>query len=399
MTHEGRRWLGLGLVAGALAAAGLALAVSRGSRADPEDVYERALDAIEAGRLDEADASLTRLERLRPPTVLDSGLRARLCIARGEVGPALEALARIPDDHPLAGWARLGAGRLEVRRHRFRAAEAALRRALELDPDSIDARRALIYVLGLQLRRDELHEQFSALAARTTLAPREVWVWCMVRDLVWWSRGEQGPFLRQALSADPDDRQTRLALAENQRRQADYPGAAETLTPLPDSDPDARAARASLALDRGDLDAVATLLADGPDDHPGLASLRGRLALARRDGATAARHFRRVVEARPGRRSALADLGRALQLDGHEDEARPYLDDAARIDALDNLLTQSEDRLARPEATPDPALWLSLADACKTAGRLPEARAWAAVVLARDPLDARARRLRFHSAP
>src|SRR5262249_26084203 len=161
---------------------------------------------------------------------------------------ALAGLATIPDGHPLAPWARLRAGQLERGRHRLRAAEAALRRTLELEPDRIEARRELIYILGLQLRRRELAAEFAALAAGSTLTAREVWVWCLLHDLAWWTPDEHAMVLRPALRADPGDRWSRLALAESERRQGHFEGAEALLAPLPADDPDARAARAGIAL-------------------------------------------------------------------------------------------------------------------------------------------------------
>src|SRR5262249_3523237 len=151
--------------------------------------------------------------------------------------------------------------------------------------------------------------------------------------------------------------------------------------PLPGGDPDARAARARAAIDRGDLDAASALLATGPDDHPELASLRGRMALARGDGAAAVCHLRRALAAEPGRRRHLADLGRALTLAGRPAEARPLLAAAARVDALDNLLLQAE----REAGGIGPDLCRRLGAACEAAGRRPEARAWYTILTARDP--------------
>ena len=105
-----------GVVSGALAAA-LALAAwsGCGPAEGPEDVYDRALAAVESGRFDAAEAALARLARLRSPTPLDWGLRARVAIARGQVDEALGALVHMPEDHPLSSWAHLRAGQLEPR--------------------------------------------------------------------------------------------------------------------------------------------------------------------------------------------------------------------------------------------------------------------------------------------
>ena len=377
-----RVWTRFGLLAVSLAG-GLAIAFSWDRRADPDEVYESALGALEAGRFATAEAALGRLARLRTPTVLDRGVRARLDIGRGRLDEAVAGLATIPDDHPLASWARLRVGQIERGRNHLRAAEAALRRSMKLDPGRIEARRELIYILGLQLRRRELGVEFDALAARSTLTAKEVWVWCMLHDLAWWTPAELATVLRPALDADPDDRWSRLALAESERRQGHLDAAEALLVPLPPDDPDARAARAEIALERHGPESAEALLAEGPENHPGLASLRGRLALARRDGPAAVRYFERALSADPHRRRSLADLGLAWQLAGEPQKARPLLEAAARIDVLSNLLLKAEAQVDQP----DPELWRRLGTACEDAGLLPEARAWYTLVTTRDPLD------------
>jgi tetratricopeptide (TPR) repeat protein len=382
--------LGLVLLAAGLAA-GTAAALWLAWRPDPDEVYESALAALEAGRFEKAGAALDRLARLRTPTVLDRGVRARLDIARGRIDDAVAALGTIPDDHPLASWAALRVGQLERQRHRLRFAERALKHALQLDPGLIDARRELIYILGVQLRRRELGSAFTALAARSTLTAHEVWVWCLLHDLAWWTPAELALVLRPALRADPADRWSRLALAESEHRQGHLRESETLLAPLPADDPDACAARARIALERSGPEAAAALLAAGPEDHPDLATLRGRLALARGDGPAAVRCFERALAADPGRRRSLADLGHAWQVAGRPEKARPYLDAAARLDALNNLLLKAEDQTARP----DPDLWRRLASACEDAGLPAEARAWYTLVVAHDPLDTAAQHALF----
>ena len=381
-----------GVVSGALAA-GLALAAwsGCGPAEGPEDVYDRALAAVESGRFNAAGAALERLGRLRSPTPLDWGLRARVAIARGQVDEALGALEHMPEHHPLSSWAHLRAGQLELRRRRFRPAEAQFRLALDRDPGLVEARRERIYILGVQLRRGELAREFEALSRQGTLTAREVWVWGMVADLAWWTPGEHGPILREALGNDPDDRWSRLALAESERRVGHFDEAQKLLAAMPDDDPDARAARAGLALERGRVDEAASLLAEGPEGHAGLEALRGRLALARGDGASAVRHLRSALAAEPGRRQLLTDLGRACTLAGHAEEARPYLDAAARTDALNSLLLSAEAR----EGPTSPESWRRLGAACEAAGRIDQARAWFALVAVRDPLDREAQQALF----
>jgi predicted Zn-dependent protease len=349
---------------------------------DPDRVYDRALAAVETSRIDDAESELRRLGELRPPTILDRGLRARVAIARNRNDEAIELLRSIPDDHALASWARLREGQLLVRLHRFPAAEAALLATLAIDPALVEPRRELIYIYGLQLRRRDLDRTFREVSARSRLSPKEVWVWCMVRDLAWWSPGEHAPLLEAAIAADPGDRASILALAEVERRQGYYDAAEALLARNPSDDAATIAALAEIDLERTGPDAARARLDAAPrPDDPDFDGLRGRIALADRRADDAVRLLTRALEHDPGRRGAIADLGKALILAGQPDRGRPYVESAARIDRLDNLLLQAENRIS----TRDPALFRSLAEACEAADRLPEARAWYNILLEIDP--------------
>lgn len=387
------------LAALAAVGGGYWFAFGRSAPADAEAVYRAALADVEAERFDEAATRLERLAALRAPTPLDHGLRARVAIAKGRTDEAIAELAKIPDTHALAFWARLRQGQLDLRRHRLPDAERAIREAIRLNPEDIAARRELVYLLGVQLRRDELDAAFTALAARAPLSPKETWVWCMVPDLVWWNPSESEIYLSRCLEADPADRHSRLALAESYRRASRYDLAESTLAPLPEDDPDARALRANLALERSDLAGAEAIVEGGSPEHPGLARIRGRLALGRRDAEAALRWFRVAYQAEPDRRVSRSDLARAMVLDGLDAEAKPLLEEVERLDALGTLLLHAEEKVgAGPNADPrvlppdDPALWKQLAAACEAAGRLPEARAWLLCVVRSNPLDTEAQK-------
>ena len=194
------------------------------------------------------------------------------------------------------------------------------------------------------------------------------------------------------MAADAEDRWSRLALAEAMRRLDRLGEAERMLAPLPDSDPEARAERVLLAMDRGDFATAESLLAGGPDDHPGLARLRGQLALRRRDGAAAARQFRIAVAADPTDRLALHGLGTALVMLGQADAARPYLEAVRRHDSLWALVA----RAATAEGENDPAMPRQLGLACAAIGRNLEARAWLRLAVRRDPPDTESQKALHH---
>lgn len=257
---------------------------------DPQRLWNQAQAAWSSGRLAEAEAALARLSRRRPASVAERLLRAEVARERGRIDQALAALEGFPATGPGAALIERTRGMLELERDRARPAEAALLRALSLDPTLAEARLDLINLYTIQSRRRELAAQFRSLAATRTLRFDELYLWCLGR------RQDIGPAdlaakLERMLANDPDDRTSRLALAEDLRRLGRLGAADAALGALPVGDAGARAARARLALDRAQVDVAAQLIADGGSDDPALARLRGRLALARGDAA-AATHFR-----------------------------------------------------------------------------------------------------------
>ncbi|MHB1560775.1 MAG: tetratricopeptide repeat protein, partial [Isosphaeraceae bacterium] len=267
--------------------AAVALAAGCSGGADPEAVAERAQTQLRANRVADAERSVAELERLRRPTDRDRLLRGRLAVAAGRPDGALAELELVPDESPEAPAACLLAGQVELRRARFRHAERLLREAVRLhprpvgtdpsDPNLIQAHRELIFIYGFQLRRTELSDEFLALSRLTALRFDDLFNWGLLKNDSW-EPTEAAKTLADCIAADPEDRWSRLALAENQRRMGQLDQAETTLKTLAADDPEAIAGRARIALDRGDAEAAGTLLAAGPADDPALARLRGRLA-------------------------------------------------------------------------------------------------------------------------
>lgn len=352
---------------------------------DPDRIFLRADAAYKAGRPAEADAMLRRLEQLRPPNTVERLLRAEVAHAVGDEDRALAELAAIPDTDAGAPLARHRAGQIEIGRGRPRSAEAQFLEAIRLFPGGIKPRRELVYIYNIQRRQAELDATLGELLRLDALDFSYVLHWTKTRNTVWNPRGDL-PALEKFVAADPGDRWSRLSLAEAMRRLDRLDDARRILAPLPDSDPDARAARVLLAMDRGAFDEAGKLLDHGPADHPGLARLRGQLALMRHDGEAAVRAFRIAADADPTDRLAMHGLGTALSLLGRTDEARPYLESARRHDKLWALVS----RAATTEGEKDPAMPRELGLACAAIGREMEARAWLRLAVGRDPGDSEA---------
>lgn len=376
----------LGRWAGWVAVSALAMAllhrVWNTSGASPDAVWAAAEEDLRAGRIERAEAGIARLGRLREPVALDWFLRARVALARGRNDEAIADLEHVPDGHNVAARARLLAGQIELTRKRVRRAEDWFQKAIQLDPKHIQARKELVFIHGLQHRLDELNREYTTLSELTALTYEEIRHWCLAIN------PEAVPdqtvdVLRSWVEADPDDRWSRLALADNLRRLGRFDVTEKTLATLPEDDADACAIRARVAFDRGDDPAAEKLLASGPERHAELARMRGRLALGRRDGASAVMHFRIAYQIAPDDRESIVGLGQALAMSGDQTAAASFLDRSRDHDALVSLL----ERVSTPAGRNDKSLPRALGLACERVGRLPEARSWLAVAIAGDPLD------------
>jgi tetratricopeptide (TPR) repeat protein len=324
------------------------------------------------------------------PTPLDWMLRGQVELAYEHTEEALAALARVPDGHPMASQARLMAGQIELRRHRARIAEQLFREALRLDPGLVQAHRELIYILGYQLRRVELNAEFEALSRYAELGFDNVFHWCLLRTAQW-DPASAIDELARFIEAEPEDRSSRLALAENYRRLGLSREAEDVIAPLPPDDPEALACRVMLMMDRHQEDEAEQLLRSAPADHPSLARLRGRIALSHRDGPTAVRCFRLAEASDPGNRDTIFGLINALTLIGDERAAAPFREMARHIDELNSLM----ERVSAPAARTKIELLRDLGSANAVVGRIPEARAWYRLALAVEPLDPQAQQALF----
>jgi predicted Zn-dependent protease len=255
---------------------------------NPDRIRQGSEADLRSGRYERA---ATALARLRRPTVQDIILSAQAAMALGHFDEALTGLSQIPNSDPVAPQARLLAGQIHLRRDRLRLAEKSLLEAVKPDPALVQAHRQLVYIYGMLLRRRELNEHFQALSRLAPMTFDNVFHWCLTRNTVW-EPHERLEDLRRYVAADPDDRWSRVALAETLRQVGRRAEAATVVWALPDSDPDARCIRARIALDRGDDRAFQAIMAGAGTDHPELTLLQGRFALAHGDGPTALRLFR-----------------------------------------------------------------------------------------------------------
>ena len=380
----------MGLTAIALVVGYVGFRAMRPAQSNPDELWAQAQQDFMAGRYERVDTALDRLRRLREPTPLDWFLYAQLAMARKNDDQALEYLARVPDGHYMAAQARMLAGQTELRRDRVRMAEELFNAAIKLDPRLVQAHRELIYIYGRQLRRTELNSEFMALSKLTELTFDNAFHWGLLRSNTW-DPGETVAWLAQCVAADPNDRSSRLALAENYGRMDRFDDAKSALAPLPDDDPRKIELLARMALDHEGQDEAERLLSVGPRDDPLLARLRGRLALARHDTKEALANFRIAYAADPENRDTIFGLIVALELSGDKKAALPLREYASRLERLSSLIQ----RAAVPTARRNADLMRQLGAACAALDRKGEARAWYKLALGFNVLDSESQQALF----
>ncbi len=351
-------------------------------RPDPSAVLAKARDDFQAGRLDAARAALDRLASVPPVHPMVHMARAQIAEAQGQADDAVAAAAAILDDPALGPLAHLLTGRVEIARHRLRPAEAHFKKAAEGLPNESQPFEELAYIYNLQHRWSDFDRAMLAVSDRGGLDFDRVLQWGKSRHVNWDPR-EDCETLAACVAADPDDRASRLTLAQGLYRQNEIQEAEDVLAPLPADDLDAAALRAAFAVERGDDEKAARIVQSAPADAPALAEVRARLALKRGDLEAAVAAFRLALKAKPDDRALLQGLGTALRLSGDAEGAAECFRVVDRFDAVSPLIA----RAATSRGKNDPSLPPLLSAACAAAGRLPEALAWARLSLAENPLD------------
>jgi tetratricopeptide (TPR) repeat protein len=351
---------------------------------DPADLWFRAQVDYAAGRLAAADADFVQLARIRRLGVTEGLLRSEVLRDRGLIAEALAALdeLRVPFRGPEAASIASRRGELEFQRYRFRAAEAELKRALDLDPERLDVRRRLVMLYAQQGRSAQVASWAPKLAITDRPEFLDLVIWTLARREPL-DRAERAETLRKAVQADPDDRTSRIALAECLRRLGHLDEAVVTLSALSSAEPEVRCARARIALDQGDDGRAEILLGTTSDssEAPSVSRLHGRLALGRGDAKSAAHHFRAALVADHDDRDSHFGLAQALSLAGQPEAARAHADIARAIDRLDWLVQRARPRNRRN----DPGTLQAIAEACLAIGHRDQARAWYRLALSYDP--------------
>jgi tetratricopeptide (TPR) repeat protein len=386
-----KRWgvaLGLLLIVLSIGALSLRRVWSRPRPTDEAQLglLMAALNEFNAKQYDRATGILDQRAEKVAPTALDWMLRARIAEAQEKFDLALAHLKKIPDSDPTSAKAWLKAGQIELTRHHLRASEAAFSRCLALDPEIIQGHRELAYLYALERRRKEADGQFRALALRTPPDHVIAFAWCQSFCGIWDPSAPRGP-LSEAIAFDPDDRWSRLALASSFVLTTELDQAEAILRPLPDSDPDARAMRAEIAISRGNVEQAQALVEGGPSDHVRLNVIRGQLQAGyHKNARQAAKFFGDAVQKDSDDRDAIHGLGYALERLGNP-SGKEYIRIASLHDALARKIKESVATI-----NTNSKIFDELGEICEGLKRYAEARIWYQLAIRRDPTDALAQK-------
>jgi tetratricopeptide (TPR) repeat protein len=222
------------------------------------------------------------------------------------------------------------------------------------------------------------------LAERTPPEAVIAFAWCQSFCRIWDPSAPRAP-LSEAVAFDPADRWSRLALASSFQLTTELDQAEATLEPLPDSDPDARAMRAEIAIGRGNVDQAEALVKEGPPDHVRLNVIRGRLQAGyHKNPRQAAEFFRAAVQKGPEDRDAIHGLGYALERLGDPD-GKEFIRIASLHDALSRKIKDSVATI-----NTNMKIFDELGEICEALKRFAEARIWFELAIKRDPTDSQA---------
>ncbi len=377
------------VVSGALLGAGwMGWAAWRSS-----DLSARAGAAAGRGDWVRAGVLLERLAWYRPDDLGVLNMRVQAALGRGDAVAAAVLLARVPASAPGAVEARLTQGRLLMEAFRPRAAEAAFRDCLRLDPRADEARLALIAILAVQGRGRDYDAEAWALFEKGGEPIKALRLLAQSSPAIppdtFTRTADLGDVLRRCLDADPDDPNTRLAVARFERKRGRTDDALRVLEPCLRTrpvDPEATLEWAACLLDEGEHDPLHALFEHPEESMKGRASfwsLRGEWARRTGRNSEALDNHREAVRLDPRSPDARYRLGLALGDAGPE--AARCREVARQARELKDLVAHISDR------SRDTVRFNRVGRLCAEMGRTRETRAWFALSLRVDPNDAEAR--------
>ena len=358
----------------------LAIFLAKPNQSSPE--YDAASAAV--GRISSLpDDKLKPTDRLQLANFFDF---------QNQPEQAIEQLRKIPDQDKNAAQARLGEGRLHlVRTRRASLAEMQLKRAVELDPNSVMGWAQLSNLYDIQNQIEQRDACYRQLDERSGLSRDQLLLWTSDRrpDAV---QREIGQILQLFIKAEPDDAISALALADDLRRRGELEAAQNAIKPYT-ADPNMPAfaiLESEILMDQGD-----TAQAQNALNRVKLVDIKqndillryhrqmGRVLFGLNQFAKAAESLKNAVEHDRHDRESYQLLIQILKLQKSPADAAVFEIQLKRMDHLEDLAQKAMATLHRD----DPAWLEQVAAAAAELGRYDVARAWLRQILAKDPLN------------
>jgi tetratricopeptide (TPR) repeat protein len=355
---------------------------------------------VQRGHHDAAQAALRDRLRRSPHDGEARILLARALAARGDVIGCAEQLHRVPSWWPGKREAQYREGQAYMEANRARPAEAAWLACLEDDPLHPtppayvgDARRELLKLYAEQGRWDELRDVvWRAYDLADPIGPVRLLAMLLRAELERIDPQIAAVALRRYVDADPDDWESRRALARNEQLLG-YPEAATRhlracLAARPD---DPRVWRDWLWLlhEQGDGGGLAAAVARLPATVGGdaeIAKYRGLVRERAGDLPGAAAAYAEAARLAPFQQAYQMHLARVEARLGHRDRAAAHLRAAEPMRAARAELRDAYVRYAEVMSRPHPdrvelsAATARLADLCRTLGWTRAAEAWTRLI-------------------
>ncbi|MBI3463843.1 MAG: tetratricopeptide repeat protein [Planctomycetes bacterium] len=360
---------------------------TRSTTAAPEQYLQQAQQLITSGRYAEAETSLRRLLARRAEHTEARILLSMLGRDRQDWPLVAAALSSVPDADPRASALRVAEGDAWLRLHRAARAENCWNRALQLDPELQIARHRLLYLYGMQLRREAWTKLLWELYDRGQAGFREMLL-LMIAGQVVWETDQAIETVHPWTAADPADLHSQRALGIYLVRAGRTTQAIAQLTPIwQEHSEDAESYLALIDCYRAEGDAakMLELLARCPStaqsdgrywkQRGAVALLDGRYDDAVSDFEQALGHARYDGDLHHKLSQALRFTDQAAEAEQHARIASLL----ARIERLCHSLHNASSWNAEEVR--------QLVSHCEELGLIEEARGWVAVGIARDPQD------------
>ena len=308
----------------------------------PSYLKTSANESITQKRWSSAATHLEHYLLLRPNDHESRILLATSLLGMGnqQAGDALLQLERVPDTDLRAAEARSKSG--DILLNRLRKAEAAdrmFRRALELDPDLIEARLGLFQIYWWEQRKipeslewmEEVYRRGSPQQRLTALTKR---FWFYYAEFPAY---QAMPMMRTFLHEDPTDFGARVGLARCLFEESKYEEGAVLLRQCLSERPADISARSLLSghlVQRGDWTELRSVLDEWPMDDRELIYWEYQglyLDQAAGDSRGALEAFEKVLASRPDRWSVRFRLSRCLEELGQRERAKQEQEISNRI--------------------------------------------------------------------